>query len=214
MKIRSSASVTVLGSLATLAALLVVAVGCSSNASTRDARSSPALVQPMTPGMTMPDGGIMGASAPSETHVASAVARPSEAAAMICAAEFRADVAEALDIHAVAPGTAAWANSLNTCTYHLFGGRLVLSVKDLPTAAATTTYFTARRDALAAVQPLHGLTAGAVGDGAGIVVLRKDNHVLTVDTSHLPQTFGSQHNKRADFAYEVASVVLGCWTGD
>jgi hypothetical protein len=30
----------------------------------------------------------------------------------------------------------------------------------------------------------------------------------------LPQEFGANGQRRTDLAYEVASDVMGCWTGD
>ena len=46
------------------------------------------------------------------------------------------------------------------------------------------------------------------------MVVVKDNETLTVDATGLPAVFGSQQQKRTDLAYEIASDVLGCWTGD
>jgi hypothetical protein len=169
--------------------------------------------QPMAAGMTMPDGSIMGAASAATTSVA-AGPKPSAAAAMICSTEIRHDLAEALAITSVPAASRTYGNSLLTCTYPLSGGHLVLSVKDLPGSSATNAYFTARRRSLPQAHMIEGLTPGAVTDGAGIVLLRKDDHVLTVDSSAMPAVFGTQHNKRADFAFEVASVILGCWTGD
>ena len=37
---------------------------------------------------------------------------------------------------------------------------------------------------------------------------------LRVDATGLPAVFGTQKQKRTDLAYEIASDVLGCWTGD
>ena len=48
----------------------------------------------------------------------------------------------------------------------------------------------------------------------GTVVVIKDSQTLTVDATGLPAVFGAEDQKRTDLAYEVASDVLGCWTGD
>lgn len=44
------------------------------------------------------------------------------------------------------------------------------------------------------------------------MVLLKDSDTLTVDASRLPPVFGKQQSTRFDFAYELASDILGCWT--
>lgn len=46
----------------------------------------------------------------------------------------------------------------------------------------------------------------------GVVGLVKDNVTLVVDATGLPVEFGPERQQRTDFAYEVATVVLGCWT--
>ena len=48
----------------------------------------------------------------------------------------------------------------------------------------------------------------------GIVVVIKDDMTLTVDTTGLPTVSGPDGQRRADLAFEIASDVLGCWTGD
>ena len=37
---------------------------------------------------------------------------------------------------------------------------------------------------------------------------------LTVDTTRCPPSSGASSQKRTDLAYEIASDVLGCWTGN
>ena len=41
----------------------------------------------------------------------------------------------------------------------------------------------------------------------------KDNMTLTVDATRLPAVLGYNGQQRNDLANEIASVVLGCWTG-
>lgn len=200
-----------------IAAAVAPLVGCGSRTQ-QAAGPAPrsvavsAAARPMAAGMTMPDGAVM--DAPSVAASSADGQAPSAAATMICSAEFRHDLAEALAGTAVPAGTRTFHDSLLSCDYALFGGHLEVSVKDLADPAATDAYFATRRRSLTNAHLLDGLTPGAVGNGGGIVVLRKDNHVLTVDTSAMPTVFGSQRNKRAEFAYEVAAVVLGCWTGN
>jgi hypothetical protein len=166
--------------------------------------------------MVMPDGSTMGAGAPAST-AAAAAAKPSAPAAMICSAEIRSDIATVLAVKQLPRGTSTFVNGLFTCRYALPMGPLVISVQESPDSAATTGYFQALRQRLgktADVADLAGLGEAAYGSSDGAVVLRKDHDVLRVDATGLPAQFGAQHAKRADFAYEIASDILGCWTGD
>jgi hypothetical protein len=196
-----------------LAATMLMA-GCAST-HTSSHTSRPTDVS-MSPGMTMPNGSVMGAppSSSASSSPAEAQSAPSASARMICGPEIRRDVATVLALKTQPIATSRWADGLYTCTYTLPSGPLVLSVKDLPDAAATTTYFNTVRGRLGNPPDLAGLGQGAYGTRDGAVVLRKDNHVLHVDATALPATFGAQHQKRTDFAYEIASDILGCWTGD
>jgi hypothetical protein len=45
-------------------------------------------------------------------------------------------------------------------------------------------------------------------------VVRKDWKVLTVDIAPLPAQFGKPATSKADVAYTVADIILGCWDGD
>jgi hypothetical protein len=140
--------------------------------------------------------------------------RPSAIAAMVCGAEVRGDVGEALGLPAPPPATSTWADHVFTCTYRLPAGPLVLAVRDSPNPAAAHRYLAAERSRLRPTTTAAGLTDGAFRTRSGIVALSKDSDTLTVDASGLPAEFGPQQQKRTDLAYEVASVVLGCWTGD
>jgi hypothetical protein len=114
-----------------------------------------------------------------------------------------------------APATqSSWVDKKYTCTYHLPMGEFVLSVKESANASAAKAYTESLRTQLAGAKALAGLTDTAFADADGTLVLLKDNDTLTVDATALPAEFGDQHEKRTDFAYEIASDILGCWTGD
>ncbi len=186
-------------------ALLLSGCAAVRPAQTAAAPMAPAAAPSMPPGMVLADGSMM--------HAIGA-AGPSASARMICAQETRSDLAKILALKAAPTPTATWVDHLYTCSYRLPMGRLVLSVKEAGDAASTGTYFAALQHRLGATSPLAGLTAAAFGTADGTVVLRKDNDVLRVDATGLPAQFGTQQQKRTDFAYEVASNILGCWTGD
>ena len=170
--------------------------------------AAPKTAAVMSPGMVMPDGSTMG---PAGGHAA---ARPSAAAQMICAAETHLTIKQVLGLPARPTSTRSWTDQLLTCTYRLPEGRLVLSVKESASPAAARAYSTELRDRIAATRALDGLTTDAYGASDGTVVLVKDNDTLIVDATALPDIVGTLHAKRFDFAYELASDILGCWTGD
>lgn len=198
-----------------LAGSLLLAGCASTRAATTDA--PPNTVSPgtsMTPGMIMPGGSTMGAGAPSASSASggAATAMPSASALLICAAETRSDLKTVLALKQTPVGTATFADHLYTCTYKLPMGTLTLSVKESPDTASTSGYYTALRHRLGNPADLAGLGEAAYGTEDGTVVLRKDNDVLRVDATGMPAQFGAQHSKRNDFAYEIASDILGCWT--
>ena len=167
----------------------------------------------------MPDGSTMSAAgtpttaAPGTPTTSAVSSGPSAAAQMICSADIRSAITTVLKLPAAPVATSNWANHVYTCTYQLPMGELVLSVTESATEASANAYLEDLRQQLGA-QPLIGLTPLAYGTGDGVVVLVKDSDTLRVDASRLPVQFGDQGQKRTDFAYEVASDILGCWTGD
>jgi hypothetical protein len=193
-----------------LAGSLLLAGCASSQASAPSKTLRPGAA--MTPGMVMPDGSTMGAAA--APGPSTAAAQPSASAAMVCSADVRNDIKTVLASPRVPAGTSTFVDHLFTCSYRLPIGTLVLLVQESPDAAATSTYFASLRQQLGKTADLAGLGEGAYGTDTGTVVVRKDDHVLRVDATDLPGEFGAQRAKRADFAYEIASVILGCWTGD
>jgi hypothetical protein len=195
---------TRLGALIAGGALLLT--GCATARTSQHARSGPA----MSPGMIMPDGSTMGAADPT---VQAAADGPSAAEKMICAAETRTTITSILGQKTAPQATATWRDQRYACTYRLPVGTLVLSVQRSTNPTTARAYFASLRHTLGSTQPLDGLGQGAYGTPTGTVVLIKDSDTLTVDATRLPAVFGTQHSKRFDFAYELASDILGCWTG-
>jgi hypothetical protein len=150
-------------------------------------------------------------STPSSSAAATA---PPNTATMVCGDEIKIKVEQVLGLSAE-PGTrATWAAPVYTCTYALPMGPMTLTVDVLPDNARAGAQLAADQAATPGAQPLAGLGERAFGTPAGTAVVLKDNQILTVDTTHLPEVFGANDQKRNDLAYEVASNVLGCWTGD
>jgi hypothetical protein len=195
-----------------LAASVAAAIltGCAGPGADHPATSPSQSAPAMTPGMVMPDGSTMGAISPR----ARSTDHPSAAALMICAAETRSDIATVLKLKSSPAASSSWESGVYTCTYRLPMGRLVLSVTHSPDHAAATRYVRTERGRLPDVKALAGLTDQAFGTPDGVVLLLKDDDTLRVDATALPPVFGKQGQRRSDFAYEVASTILGCWTGD
>lgn len=202
---------------AVLVACTVLLAGCASSQARTDTRTPASMHAPgsaspgaaMTPGMVMPDGSTMGPARAKEISTG-----PSAATRMICSAEVRGDITTVLALKSVARSTPSWRDHLYTCTYRLPMGALVLSVKQSDDSASAKRYAAGLRNRLGQTHALAGLTSIAFATSTGTVALVKDNDTLQVDATRLPAQFGSQQQKRNDFAYEIASTILGCWTGD
>jgi hypothetical protein len=188
---------------AVLVAAPLVFAGCASSAS-----HAPSAHEHMTPGMVMPDGSTMGAMAAGDT-----VAQPSAAAKMICSADTASKLKTVLALPSQPTGRREWSAPDLTCTYALPVGTLILSVHEAGTQQAGTAYIDGVRRKLGAGKVI-GLTDTAYGTAAGDILLLKDGDVLHVDATRLPAVFPPDATKRADFAYQIATDILGCWTGD
>jgi hypothetical protein len=173
----------------------VLIAGCGSQGTSSAATKA-------TDGMSMPSGSALAADAPPET------------ATMVCGTEIKGKVKQVLALPAEPDTRSSWAHSVYTCSYTLPMGPMTLTVQVLPDAAGAGAKLDADQAATAGAQPLAGLGERAWGTPAGTAVVLKDNEILTVDTTGLPEVFGANGQKRTDLAYEVASDVLGCWTGD
>lgn len=184
------------------------------------ASATPLVTTSMSTGMNMPAGSMpegMGmrpaarlpASAPPDTG-------PSDSARMVCSAEVHRDIATALGLPTEPSSTSTWAGHLYTCTYALAGGPFVIEVKELPSVAAAHSYFGQMRRDLPAAQPLLGLASlGLPGYQTpnGTVIFLKDDKTLSVDAAAMNGPIGSQRVSRTDFAYQIATDILGCWNG-
>jgi hypothetical protein len=138
---------------------------------------------------------------------------PPASAAMICDADIKSKVGEALGLAGPPSTEWHWSNGVYACDYDLPMGRMSLQVTVLAGARQARTLFDADRARTPEARPLVGLGERAFGTEDGTVLVLKDNQLLVVDTTRLPQEFGANGQRRTDLAYEVASDVLGCWTG-
>jgi hypothetical protein len=134
-------------------------------------------------------------------------------AKMVCGPEIKAAVAQALGVSPTLPTTPVWADPVYTCRYQLAQGPLILSVAQSSNDDTAAQYFERQKARLPDAADAIGLGEKSFANPNGITVVIKDNLVLTVDATGLPPVFGTNGQKRTDFSYEIASDVMGCWTG-
>jgi hypothetical protein len=189
-----------------LAGLVLAAVGALAGCGTTPASTAPAA--PVA-------GAVAGDSAPATAtgSPSPAVAEgPSASARMICGPEAQEKITQALGLTLRRSATSLWTAPVYRCTYPFTAGPLVLSVREFADASATTAYFTTARAAGRSTE-LQGLGDAAFTTTYGSVYVRKDFKVLEVDVSGLPAAVGTASISRADAAFVIAQLIMGCWTG-
>lgn len=146
------------------------------------------------------------------TFTPNADGTPATGTVMVCTPEISDQATVYLGITPTTITTPTWRDRIYSCTYIYPDGQIILSIKELSSPEETTDY-------VAAVVARLGQGAPAnLGDAAftttdGSMVMRKDNKVLVVDTSNLPNPFGDPPVDRATAANLVTAVVAACWTG-
>jgi hypothetical protein len=134
---------------------------------------------------------------------------------MTCAPQTRAAIAAALGLPDPPEPTDGFADQAYTCTYDLAAGPLVLTVTEFPDAAAALHEFDTLRRASGQGEPIEGLASlglPAYRPNEGTVVFAKDNMILEVDATAMERALGPNGVSRGDFAYQIATNVLACWT--
>ncbi len=158
-------------------------------------------------------GHAAGHAAPSSARsAADGEAQPPETATMVCGDEIKEDAAGALGTDSP-PTESTWDGSTYTCRYTLPAGPMTLAVHVAGSPGGAQAWFDERRSQLGGTRVLQGLGDASYGTGDGVVVVRRDSFTLEVDTTGLPEVFGQNEQRRDTLAYEMATVVLGCWTG-
>jgi hypothetical protein len=175
--------------LVSIVALGLVAAGCGSSSS-----GSPA------------------ASGSSQTTVAKPGATPSESSKMICSTEAVTDIAASLGVTAKVSAP-TWLNHVYACNYVYPNGVIKLSVKELEGDAQVTATYNQYAKTLGRRPDAISFGQGAFLTTNGSVIVRKDNKVLDIDVSGIPQKFGSPPQTRDNVALSIAATVMSCWTG-
>jgi hypothetical protein len=163
----------------------------------------------------MSDGSTMKDSQMHGMDMSSNAAKPSEAAAMICADETAGAVQRNFAVTKLPAGVARFSDQLYQCTYQLAAGDLRLSVKDLSAAAPGEAYFNYLKGDLAPVEPIRGVESfgfPAFETSRGDVVFIKDHKTLWVDASRVNQADLRPGATRTEAAYGVAAALIACWS--
>ena len=165
-------------------------------------------------------GGSSSTTSPSASTVASGhvvrpvSAQPSKSARMICSPEAQQEVlANATGVRLTKPATATWEDNLYACRYVYGANVMVVSVKELANKTETDAYVASLERQLGVTRTVPiGPRAFLARDGS--VVVQKDYKVLLVDVRDLPQKFGEPLDARENIALNVATSIMGCWTGE
>ena len=133
---------------------------------------------------------------------------------MVCSAEAQQQIlADATGVRTTRPVVATWKDDVYSCPYVYGTQIMVLSVKELANKADTDDYFASLMQQLGVSRTVPiGPRAFVARNGS--VVVQKDYKVLLVDVAKLPQQFGEPLDTRESIALNVATTIIGCWSGE
>ena len=94
------------------------------------------------------------------------------------------------------------------CTYVLDGAPLTMTVDVGKTIKVAKSEFSKARSAAEARETLHGIGQQAFQTPDGTLIARKDNFVLRVDPTAIPDRV-----QRRDLAFAASLAVMSCWPG-
>ena len=177
----------------------------------RNARRASALV--VTALTTAALVGCSGSTGSKTSASAQAAVTPSLSAKMICEQEAADEVAAVIGVKTTKAVVPTWSHGLYSCRYVYPNGEIALSVKELPNQSATDAYFASLGRQHGEQRTWANLGQAAFVTPNGSMVVRKDYKVLFADISRLPTQFGSPPTARANAAINVATTIMGCWTG-
>lgn len=139
---------------------------------------------------------------------------PSAAASMVCADEAKQTVKDVLGLATIPETADKFDGTTFSCTYPLAQGNFIMTVTETPSDADATALAKKMADELQAprIEGLENLGLPGYQSPKGDVVFAKDNMTLHVDATSLPGALGPHKVKATDFAYQLATTILGCWT--
>ena len=149
---------------------------------------------------------LAAAALPATAEVTKPKAEARELAAEVCE-EMVGDAAiDAAGEELVAPQQGVWSGSRYSCPYQFNGGSLAVNVDVFKSVAAAKQGFKKVRDQTADRTRLYGIGQQAFQADDLKLVSRKDNFVLTVDPTALPDRFN-----RDGMVWATTLAVFGCW---
>ena len=95
-----------------------------------------------------------------------------------------------------------------SCTYEVDGGSMQMSVDQLTTNDAAQRHFDDLQSELGVTTVVPNLGTSAFTSESGVTVTRKDDKVLVIDTSMLPDG-----NDKLQISQSLSFEILTCWTG-
>ncbi|PYI68782.1 hypothetical protein CVV68_05700 [Arthrobacter livingstonensis] len=196
--------------LAGLALGVILLGGCAAEAAA-PAAPAPAASQGIASGSASSQTGTVDGT---ESGTDKATGTPPAAAAMVCSTEAKDNVTKILGLSAVPKTADSWNGTQYSCSYTLPNGTFAMSVNVFPAAQAATAgarTLAASLDA-APIKGLSNLGLPGYQSADGTVVFAKDNFALHVDSTKLAASVGVNHITRADFAYQMATTILACWS--
>jgi len=156
---------------------------------------------------------VLLAIAAGATHAVPAAAEITKpnATARVLAAEVCEDMVGDAAIDAageelVTPQAGVWDGWRYTCPYQFDGGTLAVNVDVFKSVAAAKKGFTKVRDQTSGRTRLYGIGQQAFQGSDLTLVSRKDNFVLTVDPTALPDRFN-----RDGIVWATTLAVFDCW---
>ena len=202
--------------LAMVALLAAAATACGAQAGQSPAPATGVPASPAPAGGAPTTGGSAAGGTPSWAAPPPAgPGQPSASALQVCSPDDgQKDIAAALGVTPTRVDPPTWVDRLYSCRYVYPDGSFTLSVKELPDNSSTGAYL----DGLAAqrgnLAPLDGVGQAAFYTRDKSIVARKDFKVLLVDVSALPPEFGKPPAPPAAVSRTIATVIMGCWSGD
>jgi len=143
---------------------------------------------------------------PAAAKVTKPNAAARELAAEVCEEMVGDAAVDAAGEELVAPQQGAWSGWRYTCPYQFDGGTLAVNVDVFQSVPAAKQGFTKVRDKTTGRTRLYGIGQQAFQADDLTLVSRKDNFVLTVDPTALPDRFN-----RDGMVWATTLAVFGCW---
>ena len=149
---------------------------------------------------------LAGLAVPAASEVTKPGSKARELAAEVCEDLVGDAAIDAAGEELVTPQAGVWNGWRYTCPYQFDGGALAVNVDVFKSVAAAKKGFTKVRDQTSDRTRLYGIGQQAFQGSDLTLVSRKDNFVLTVDPTALPDRFN-----RDGIVWATTLAVFDCW---